>query len=743
MPFSDSPESVFPPRRRRLRLRALLVCALLLFPWVPLHPQEQEEEDLTTGLADLEIHLKNGQGLFNELKFPAAIAELSRVVAVYEEGKLQDFGPRQVQMVALALDLRARAYFNQGEKERAREDFDKLLHVKIDYEIDRNLVSPKVVDLFEQVRKETLGALSVTTDPPGAEAWLNDEPLPRTPVVGRPAIKGTYKLKLALKGFQDYEEEINVAPHAETKKEIRLVPNRRNLQFLTQPAGVNVLVDGEAAGTTFGTLPPDLHAMARDAGLDPSLTSAPLLVRSIKQGVHEVRFEKECYQSSLRSVTVALDLERNSPQAFQPILMKEDHGQLKITSHPSGAEILVDGISQGTTPVQLPAVCAGERDVRLIKKGGGTWYERVRVKSGALNVLDAALRPTLLYLGTFRLDEWGRLTWSDEDKAFVEDLARLRSVNQVRPDDALKTFRGALVEEMTKPEVTEQLKQGAGLPPARVLEAFGRFQADLVLAILSLQDHPDRGAPTALLYSSEQPEPDVARLDLAGGEARKAFLARFDSVPELSRPWIGATFGDTLLSEGPVTIRVLKGGPAASAGLVSGDLVVSLNGRVVTNAQSLSAASDRWKEKDKITLGIRRAGVARSLSLVVGRTPVLIPMNSPDRLYNKALCDYRQLSRGADDPLDRALALLNLGIGFMHFKSYDKALSEALSLSNLPAGSGISRGTVRYYQGLCYLKKDLVPEARTAFQDAASSSEATLESNDGTPVSIRARKLLQ
>ena len=140
---------------------------------------------------------------------------------------------------------------------------------------------------------------------------------------------------------------------------------------------------------------------------------------------------------------------------------------------------------------------------------------------------------------------------------------------------------------------------------------------------------------------------------------------------------------------------------------------------------------------------MKRDTASPEVTLTVGTTPVLLPMNSPDVLYNKALCDYRQISRGDDDAMSRSLALVDLGIAFMHFRSYDKALSEALNVTNLPAGSGISRGTVRYYQGLCLLKKDLVPEARTAFQEAAASADATLESNDGPPVPARARKLLK
>jgi tetratricopeptide (TPR) repeat protein len=709
------------------------------------HPlwSQEEEEDLTEGLASMERHLKLGKELFADLKFPEAIAEFDQVVQLYEGGKVQDMGDAAIPWVAEALDLRARARFNQGDRERARADFANLLRVKIDYQIDRKLVSPKVIELFDQVRKENVGTLTITTEPPGAEVLLNDDPLSRTPVQGRPVMQGTYRLKVTLKGFVSHEEDLILNPRTELKREIRLKPNRRTLRLITEPAGVNVLIDGVLAGTSFGTLPPELQNTAKEAGLDPAKASAPLLVPYVEQGPHQVRFEKECFEPQIRSIQVALDVEQNTPQTFQPVLLKQQIGNLRVTSHPSGAEVFVDGQTAGTTPLQQAVVCAGEREVRLVKKGQGTWFERVRIKPDAMNLLDATLRPTLVYLGTFRLDEWGRLNWSDEDKSLLERMRSLQSLNQIRPDESLKSFRSALVTDLQQPAEAEKLRKGAGIPPGKVLEALTKFQADLLLAGISVTEPGGKGTQALYLYSSEQPEPDRIRLDLSGPSDLQLFLSRLDRQPDLRRPWIGAMFSDTLLGGDPVVVRVIKSSPASVAGIRIGDQILSINGKAIRQARALSVSASGWKEKDRLAIALQRDSATQNLSLEVGSTPVLLPLYAPDRLYNKALCDYRQISRGADEPVDRALALVNLGLAFMHFRSYDKALSEALSVVSLPAGGGISRGTVRYYQGLCYLKKDLVPEARTAFQEAASSTEATLDSNDGPPVAGRARNLLQ
>ena len=79
----------------------------------------------------------------------------------------------------------------------------------------------------------------------------------------------------------------------------------------------------------------------------------------------------------------------------------------------------------------------------------------------------------------------------------------------------------------------------------------------------------------------------------------------------------------------------------------------------------------------------------------------------------------------------------------MHFRAYDKAQSKGFSRSELPAGSGISRGTVAYFRGLCALRRGDPGAARTAFEAAARSSGSTLESGDGPSAAAAARRLLR
>ena len=79
------------------------VARLLLLALLPLTAASvalcQEEEDLTAGLAEIDLHMKRGLELFQELKFPEAIVEFTAGVESYDGGTIQDVGLRLSQVI--------------------------------------------------------------------------------------------------------------------------------------------------------------------------------------------------------------------------------------------------------------------------------------------------------------------------------------------------------------------------------------------------------------------------------------------------------------------------------------------------------------------------------------------------------------------------------------------------------------------------------------------------------------------
>jgi tetratricopeptide (TPR) repeat protein len=719
---------------------------LLVAPGAWHRPAAQEEEDLTRGLHDVHAAYDRARERIDELDFAAAVKELSAVLDARKPVRPGELGVEEARLLAAAYDLRARAQFNLGNAAAAEKDFEALLRIDPAYAIDRQTLSPKVVDLFDRVRARTVGVLALSVDPARARVRLDGDPVEPGPE-GIGLLAGTHELRVEMDGYDPHVETVTAAGGQHLERSVRLHPNRRALELITVPAGVAVVIDGAAAGTTAGPATPDVEALAGSYGFDPKQASAPLLLAGVVPGEHRVSFERDCYETQSVVVRVDLDPEQNRPLRFAPVILKESRTELQITSVPSGAEVQIDGVRQGTTPLTVGSLCGGEREVSVVRGDLGRWTERVRMQTGQTNVLNVRLRPTLLYAGTFRLDEWGRAVWSDEDKPLLDGLGRgLKTLNLVRMPAVQQGLREAIVRWMIADP--REARGGTVLPPDLVKEAAEKTGADLVLAGVTFADDPSRGW-TLALYSPLHPVPDTVRLRLDDPAGVKDVLARLDAVPPETDDFWGFSLVDSALPPAaPLVARVLPGSPAAKAGVRLGDRLVAVGSRKVLTAREADAELDAESRhaggvRTGVVLMLQATDEARSTRLSPTEAPALIPLGDPGLLYNRALAEYRLRTRLASDDTARAVAALNVGLALMHFRAYDKAISEGLSRATLPFGSGIASGTVDYYRGLCALRRGDPEAAKSALQSAARAAGSTLESADGPSAAAAAARALQ
>lgn len=725
----------------------LVVSALLLIlPAVVHRPAAQEEEDLTRGLRDVRAAYDRARERIDELDFAGAVKELNAVLDARRPVRPGELGVEEARLLAAAYDLRARAQFNLGNAAGAEKDFEALLRLDPAYAIDRQTLSPKVVDLFDRVRARTVGVLALSVDPARARVKIDGDPVE----AGRDGVgllAGTHELRIEMDGYDPHVETLTAAGGQRLERSVRLHPNKRALELITVPAGVSVRIDGADAGTTAGPPTPDVEALAGTYGFDPKQASAPLLLGGVAPGEHRVSFERDCYETQAVTVRVDLDPEQNRPLRFAPVLLKEARTELQITSVPSGAEVQIDGVRQGTTPLTIASLCGGDREVSVVRGDIGRWTERVHMQTGQTNVLNARLRPTLLYAGTFRLDEWGRAVWSDEDKPLLEALGRgLKTLNLVRLPAVQQSLRDAIVRWMISDP--REVRAGTVLPPDLVRDAAERTGADLVLAGVTLADDPSH-AWTLALYSPLHPVPDTARLRLDDAAGVRDLLARLDAVPPDSDDFWGFNLVDSALPpSAPLVARVLPGSPAAKAGMRVGDRLVAVGSRKVQTAREADEALDAESRRSGgvrtgVVLLLQATDEARSTRLQPTDAPALLALGDPGLLYNRALAEFRLRARIAPDDTARAVASLNVGLALMHFRAYDKAISEGLSRAVLPAGSGIASGTVEYYRGLCALRRGDPEAAKSALQSAARATGSTLESADGPSAAAAAARALQ
>lgn len=752
-PISRPPTALRP--EGVLARRGVLACAALLLAGIAclmgaglfaLRPASaQEEVDLTAGVKAMRAAYDRARARIEELDFAGAIRELGGIIEPRRAAKVSDLSAEELNMLCSAYDLRARAYFNLGNSKAAETDFGALLRLNPAYPIDRQTLSPKVVDLFDRVRARVAGTLLLQVDPPQARVSVDGDPVEPSQREHASLLAGTRQLRIEAEGYDPYQETLAVTAGMEIRKSIRLRPNRRSIEFITIPPGVSVSMDGAKAGVTRGPATPDVEALAVQFNFDPRNASAPLLVPLITPGDHKAVFERECFETQSLAVKVIVDPDRNVPLRFAPVTLKEAKSGLHLASSPSGADVFIDGEKKGTTPLTVSGVCGGERDLLISKPDVGAWNERIRLQGGQINTLDVRLRPTLVYAGTFRLDEWGRAVWSDADKPLLDELGKgLKTLNLVRSPEVLQDVRKAILDWMIADP--NEVRAGTILPPAVLAQVVSKTHADLVLAGLTLNNDPDKGW-TLALYSPLQPLPDVATLRTDRPEGARDFVRRLDTAPADSVPWWGFGLVDTALGDGPIVARVLPGSPAAKAGLRVGDRVKAVGSRKTQSVreatQALAAEMARpGGLKAPVVLSVEDATGPRAVRVSSGDSPVVIPLTDAALLYNRALAEFRLRSRGATDESDRGVALLNLGIALMHFRAYDKAQADGFARAAIPPGPGISEGTVLYYRGLCALRRGDPAAARSAFESAAAASASTLDSGDGPSAAAAASRLL-
>jgi putative serine protease PepD len=97
----------------------------------------------------------------------------------------------------------------------------------------------------------------------------------------------------------------------------------------------------------------------------------------------------------------------------------------------------------------------------------------------------------------------------------------------------------------------------------------------------------------------------VAHTLIAGGTVQHAYLGvRIESVPG-----------------GAKIVQVVKGAPAAQAGLKVGDVITAYDGKTISSADDLTAAVTHSKSGEKVTVTVKRGGTTKKLSLDLGVQP--------------------------------------------------------------------------------------------------------------------------
>ena len=640
-------------------------------------------------------------------------------------------------LLVKAYEYRARVQFNLGNSDKASDSFRSLIALRPQHTLDATSISPKVVELFRTVKTQIIGFVTVQSVPQGATVSLNTKPLSVTDFFPLEVVAGDYTLEISKNGYRSESRSVNVAPGETLSLQFDMVRTSATGFVITEPADVEVLIDGATRGMTSGVLDPALGGIAAARGLDPAKASSRLEIPDLPTGSHVIEFRRACYE------TLKLGLDVPEPQDYDlpPVKLEPSIGTIALTSDPPGGQIFIDGEAQGIAPKTLRSVCSGVRRVE-VRHAAGRFVQDVDLKPRTTVDLAAQIRPTLAFLGVIADGPSGERSLASMDGRVSRVAATtVKTMNFIRADRAV----------VDKTLATERLRLADLIPPAKpdpalVRRFFGRLAAALEVQGFLVGRIPEeqlsRGAALHV-FAAGSVVADSGAVVIEDDASFTRFFGSFEKKFPLRAPWSGLVTVDTLLHEGPVVLRVVPGSPADKAAFVKGHIVTAVGGHKITKTAELLSVIASWNVAKPIAITVSAAGGAKTVELQLQLAPREISLAGTDAIANKISMDLRQTIEGYPGSEDAAFARLNLGLIALGLRDYSGAHDAFVKAKNeLPTTPGLSRGTAAFYAGVALEHLGYPKEARDEYTQAAQDQGATLLSLDGPKVAEVAKRRL-
>ena len=721
--------------RTRLSVLGVGLLATVLGA-APATPASSQEPGAQQPAADLLQQLDTLQGLMSVALIEFNGEQQSRSIVMFEEiistlARLRlttDLPENAEQMLLRSYELRARAFFNIGSESEARESFRQLIRVRPDYALNEEEVSPKLVTVYNSVKESLVGYLAVSSFPAGAEVKLNGALLSLTDFFPLEVLVGEYQIEISREGYATETQALAITATETQALEVELTRTAASLFFITEPAGVEIWVDGEHEATTGGSLAADMVELASLEALDPGRASAIAEVANVDLGSHEIEFRKRCYEP----LRTTLNAEEPRDYQARPVRMAPSLGTLMLTSDPPGAQIFIDGEPMGRTPRELDGICSGKHRLE-VKHTSGKFVQDLELQKNETLSLDCPIRPSLAFLGVVVPNAAAERVEQEVRDQVIRNLSGIRTLNFMPVKDAD-------VERVLDAERTAlaQLVPGAGAEPDVIRRVTERLAEGLEVQgflFAELEDQQLQRRATLHLLAAGNAATDQYSVIFNQSASYISFLSSIDRRATVYRPWTGLITIDTLSHDGVPVLRVVPGSPAARAQVKVEEILFAADGQPVKKTSELLERVAGKRAGDRLTLQLRGSEGARTVELELQNTPQEVPLNDPDLLYNKVMMDLRQQVEGYPGTEQAAFARLNLAICSMHFDDFAAAHEHLLKARReLPAGPGISQGTALYYLGLSLERLGYEREARDSYQAAAGFEEATLFNNDGPRV---------
>ena len=228
------------------------------------------------------------------------------------------------------------------------------------------LASPLMADSRPPCR------VSVTSQPEGASVIVDGKDRGTTPITLFDLAPGRHHLKLRRAGYVERDRFFSTSEGPFIEKSEVLDEVKGILLLKTDPEGCDIVVDGVSMGQT------------------------PRLITTLAaKDLYNIKLRKAGYQDH----AISVKFEGRKPLVREEKLVLAS-GVVDIISEPAGAEVTINGIARGCTPVKVSGIPKGLASVVLKMKGFADKTLELRVNAGDVQTLSTALErlPGTLHL---------------------------------------------------------------------------------------------------------------------------------------------------------------------------------------------------------------------------------------------------------------------------------------------------------------------------------------------------------
>lgn len=235
-------------------------------------------------------------------------------------------------------------------------------------------------------RFQSSGTLYVDSTPQGADVKIDNGWQGQTPQSVGNLINGYHTVRLQLSGYETVTQQVLITAGQETSFSPALVKNppevkTGSISVSSNPPGASVYLNADFQGVT-----PD---------------SGNLDLTDITPGVYTIVLkapQREEYSSTI-SVTAGQITPVNA-ELKAPVTPSAINGTLSVSSSPAGAQVLLDNIFVGITPLTLSSVKPGQYGLILKMGGYNDYSNQVQIAAGMSTTASVNLTPLQVLTAT-------------------------------------------------------------------------------------------------------------------------------------------------------------------------------------------------------------------------------------------------------------------------------------------------------------------------------------------------------